>query len=66
MGKCDYPMGKKDISLRATAQIPQEILARELISIYKVKFVAKNLGLKSNGAPFLRSSAHGFAANKVA
>ena len=41
MGKCSYPIRKKDISLRATAQIPHEILTRELIGIYKVKFAAK-------------------------
>ena len=38
MGKCSYPMEKKDISLRAIAQIPHEILARELIGVHKVKF----------------------------
>ena len=41
VGKCGYSVGKKDISLWATAQIPHEILARELIGIYKVKFAAK-------------------------
>ena len=35
LSKCGYPMGKKDISLRA---IPNEILARELVNVYKVKF----------------------------
>ena len=37
MSKCGYPMGKKDISLRA---ITNEILARELVNVYKVKFAA--------------------------
>ena len=41
MGMCDYLLGKNDTSLTAIAQNLQEILARELVSIYEVKVLSE-------------------------
>ena len=39
--QCSYPLRKDDASLRAIAHNTHEILARELVSIYKVKLPAR-------------------------
>ena len=39
--KCGYSLAKKDASLRAIAHNTHEILARELVSVYEVKILAR-------------------------